>query len=159
MEKYCLNLPYPEVSGKITQASLGLLMEALGGRVSECTLEHSYKYAYFMALGELREVFRQIICCKQIHLERLAEAIISFGGLPLFSGEKTFWSGSYVEYSVGKSCIANLIRLVEGVLTSYEEIINEEHNPSLKKLVTRLIMDSRLHITTLNGFLDGVYKK
>ena len=156
MEKYCVNLPYSIVEGKVSQCCLNSLMEVFGGRVSELTLEQTYRYAYFLSLGQLREVLRQIIDCKRVHINKLAEAIITFGGLPLYSGEKTFWSGGFVEYSAGKTCLNNILSLEEKIIEKYEKIIDLEQNQSLKKLISRVIMDSRLHITTLKAFTEEV---
>ena len=153
MEKYCYNLPFPEVNGKISQNTLDILMEVYAGKSSEFTLEQSYRYTYFLSLGELRSSLKQILNCKKLHLEHLAEAIIFYGGLPLFSGAKSFWSGGVVEYSVGKTAINNLIGLEQALLSKYENIIEKEENLSLKKLISRLIMDSQLHISVLKSFV------
>lgn len=154
MKNHVIALPYPIVDGKINQVSLNALMEVFAGQVSEFTLEQTYRYAYFMALGELRQVLKEILSCKRTHIYHLAETIVYFGGLPLFSGEKNFWSGGYVNYLVGKSCINNLILQEEAVIAKYNKIIESEQNLSIKKLISRFIMDSQLHITLLRVFVE-----
>ncbi len=153
MEKYCLNLPYAEVGGKISQTELNELMEIYAGERSEFSLYCSYNYGYYLSAGNLRRTFYGIATNKKTHIDILSEAIVNFGGLPLLSGKQNFWTGKNVIYCSGKSMLSQLIEQEKIVIGKYELLISISKNQSLKRLLSRITMDGQLHLTILKSLI------
>lgn len=154
--KYCLSLPYPEVEGKIDNGTLTLLMQSYGGKGGELSAISQYIYEdiLFGKEKEITEQIKGIAICEMKHFELLGEAIVTFGGEPLFSGAYRFWSGSFLNYSKDlSSLIAYNINSEENAIREYEKIINYTDNDTLKRLIGRIIMDEQLHITLFENML------
>ncbi len=155
---YSINLPYPEVEGKISNKTMALLMEAYGGRNSEFTGISTYTYQHVFLHDnnkELSEIIGRISVVEMHHLEMLGEAIVTFGGKPLFSGAYQFWNGSYVNYQENKKeFLQDNLMGEQNAIRLYEEIIESTQNESLKRLIGRIIMDEQLHITIFESEIN-----
>lgn len=154
---YSINLPYPEISGKITPSVMALLMEAYAGKGSEFTGVTTYIYQHLIISEnnkDLSQVLSKISIVEMKHQELIGEAIVYYGGKPLFSGAYNFWNGSYVNYQENVIKILNdNIVAEQNAIRLYEEIIEQTQNESLKKLIGRIIMDEQLHQTIFEAEL------
>lgn len=161
MEKnYSLNLPYPNVEGKISQKTMALLMEAYAGKKSEFTAINTYTYQHYFASEinkDLAGVLIGISVTEMKHLHLLGEAIVAFGGKPLYSGAYSFWNGAFVNYSERLDVLLqNDIINEKNAIDEYELLIESTDNDSLKKLIGRIIMDEQLHLTILETELNNL---
>jgi len=156
-KNYSLNLPYPQVEGRITPKTMALLMESYSGKKSEFTGIATYVYQrnfYAEKNKNISKLLKEIFIVEMKHLELLGEAIVKFGGKPLYSGAYSFWNGSYVNYSEKlEDILKNNMQAEEEAIEDYENIIESTENDSLKKLIGRIIMDEQLHLTLFEAEL------
>ncbi|MBO4962311.1 MAG: manganese catalase family protein [Clostridia bacterium] len=157
---YSINLPYPELSGKISPNTMALLMESFGGKNSEFTSLTTYIYQHLMVGNKnsnLATLLSKISIVEMKHQELIGEAIVFFGGKPLYSGAYNFWNGSYANYQENVlKFLSDNILAEQNAIRLYEEIIEHTQNDSLKKLLGRIIMDEQLHLTIFETELNNL---
>ena len=164
MEQFKLSLPYPEVIGKINDKTMAMLMQAYGGRGSELTAIMQYTFQFLTLSNKptyksIENGLMGISITEMEHSELLGKAIVTFGGKPLASGAYSFWSGSYVNYTEDiKTFLNNNILAEQSAIKGYEEIISFTENESLKKLLSRIIMDEQLHISIFEDMILSLNK-
>ena len=146
--EFNINLPYCSTYGKISQETFNDLLELNAGKISNFTLYNIYNYAYQLSIGQLRQSFLKMAEVKKLHYDKICEAIVNFGGLPLISGKTEFWSGKYMIYYSGSSSIIEIENIENKIILQQESIIEKTENQSLKKLLSRLIIDEQI---ILNG--------
>jgi rubrerythrin len=151
MEEFNLCLPYPEVSGEITQKELGELYDLYAGRFSELTSITSYVYqSIIISDKELSEVLLKISVTEMEHCEMLGKAILHFGADPVFAGRFNYFTCEYTNYSKDvREFLKENIRGEASARKGYLELAYKTQNPSLKELLTRIAMDEEAHVKTL----------
>ena len=156
-QQYALSLPYPELTGYLSPKEVRCLVDDYGGRKSETTAVMQYVYQHYILDTEYPEIgdaLMGIAITEMHHHELLGEAIVMAGGDPIISGSTCFWSGSNVNYI--KNPVAILRANIEAerqAIAKYRRTIECVSNPSLKDLISRIIMDEELHISIFQDLL------
>ena len=155
---YNVNMPYPEVSGGVSERTLMDLYDLYAGRTSEMTAVTTYVYQHVLTekdYAEIAELLGGIGMVEMKHIELLASAINAFGGDPVFAGRYNWFSGSYTDYE--KDLKQMLVRDVEAekaAANAYIKVAENTDNQSLKQLLTRISMDEELHVALLTAALE-----
>jgi rubrerythrin len=151
MEEFNLCLPYPEVSGEITQRELGDLYDLYAGRFSELTAITSYVYQSIISSDkELSEVLLKISVTEMEHCEMLGKCILAFGADPVFAGRYNYFTCEYTNYSKDvREFLCENIRAEMTARKAYLELAYKTQNQSLRELLTRIAMDEEAHVKTL----------
>ena len=149
----CISLPYPCVSGRVNNKELELLYDLYAGRFSESTLLATYFYQSITLRDcNLNQLIREIKACELKHLNLLADAITVFGGDPVFAGTHNYFSGSYPSYEREiKSAIYSDLYLKEQIIEQYSKLERITQNSSLLELLSRILMDEKLHYDLLTN--------
>jgi Mn-containing catalase len=103
-DTYRIDEPYPEIkNAKYDPQTVAILQNLYSSIKSEMTATCNYSYQHFITVRfneNIAEAFLQIGIVEMNHMDLLAEAIIDFGGNPLFADNKgTFFTGQWVNYS------------------------------------------------------------
>lgn len=129
-----------------------MLYDLYAGRFSESTLIATFFYqsVVFFEDGNLNQLLCEIKECEQKHLNLLAGAITVFGGDPVFAGTRNYFSGSYpcYEKQIKDAVFADLY-LKEQIIEQYEKLLSITQNQSLSELISRILMDEKLHYDLL----------
>ena len=89
-------------------------------------------------------------------MELLGEAIVALGGYPIIGG-RTYWNGSYVNYTLDtKKFLRQNILAEENAILNYERTILNLSQDSLKQLLERIILDEELHIKLFKELLQTI---
>ncbi len=149
--EFSLALPYPELSGKITNDELIQLYDLYAGRFSELTAVTTYSYQSVIVNDcKIASVFKRIAMTEMVHLNKLAKAIFFFGGAPVYAGKYNYFSGSYTDYESDlKQMILNDVQTERQSIYEYKQLITRTQNQSLCELLSRIAMDEELHLNLL----------
>ena len=159
-DQYALSLPYTELTGYLSPKEVRCLVDDYGGRKSETTAVMQYVYQHYILDTEYPEIgdaLMGIAITEMHHHELLGEAIVMAGGDPIIAGSTCFWSGSNVNYV--KNPVAILRANIEAerqAIAKYRRTIECVSNPSLKDLISRIIMDEELHISIFQDLLSAL---
>lgn len=157
---YNVNMPYPEVSGNVSERTLMDLYDLYAGRTSEMTAVTTYVYQHVLTqkqFEEISELISGISMVEMRHIELLASAINTFGGDPVFAGRYNWFSGSYADYEKDlKQMLLRDIEAEKAAANAYLKAAENTDNESLKELLTRISMDEELHVTLLSAALERI---
>lgn len=153
--KYAHPSPYPEVKVIAPNYFYALLLQDdYAGVVSEFTAISQYLYHHFFferMNKELGELLSGVAITEMHHMELLAEAIILLGGDPRIKGSYStggaFWNGSFVNY--GNNLCQQLAADIDAevkAIHNYREHIQLIHDPYIKQLLERIILDEQVHL-------------
>lgn len=160
-ENTSLFLPYPKLSGEITNSELNNLYDLYAGRFSELTSITTYIYQAVITQGrDISETLHRISITEMKHLELLANAIMFFGGDPVFAGKYNYFSCSYTNYC--KDIREFLITDIQWELSAQKDYKNfalKTQNASLAELLTRLSMDEELHVCSLTRAYVSIFSE
>lgn len=83
---------YPEIVGATNDPkTVGILKDLLSSRISEVTAIMQYFYQSRIAKGvedDISSLLEEIAIVEMEHMELLMDAIISFGGIPIYTNSK-----------------------------------------------------------------------
>lgn len=153
--KFSSELPYPEIAVKENLRDAKLLMPNYSGQNGELTAILLYAYQAYISWNdeELNNILENIAIVEMHHHELLGEAIHKLGGYPVMGG-KTFWNGSYVNYTIEpKKFIEIDIAAEELAIMNYERTILNLQEEDLKLLLERIILDEEIHIKIFKQLL------
>ncbi len=157
-ERFACELPYPEIEPVENLADSKLLMPSYGGPAGELTAITTYSFQSFVAEKnrELVDVLEKIAQVEMHHYALLGTAIYRLGGYPV-TGGRTYWSGSYVNYTLDpKKFIMQNIAAEEAAILNYERTVLNLRTESVKQLVERIILDEELHIKIFKEMLAQI---
>ncbi|MBR5174166.1 MAG: manganese catalase family protein [Clostridia bacterium] len=157
LKKFASELTYPEISVERNLADSRLLMPSYGGNASEITAIMTYSFQHFVCpVKEIGEILAGISTVEMRHMELLGEAIVELGGYPIIGG-RTYWNGSYVNYTLDtKKFLRQNILAEENAILNYERTILNLSQDSLKQLLERIILDEELHIKLFKELLQTI---
>ncbi|MBR3864018.1 MAG: ferritin-like domain-containing protein [Clostridia bacterium] len=156
--EFSLALPYPELSGKITNDELIELYDLYAGRFSELTAVTTYSYQSVIVNDcNLSTIFEKIAESEMVHLSKLAKAIFFFGGAPVYAGKYNYFSGSYADYESDlKQIILNNAQGERQAIYAYKQLATRTQNQSLCELLSRIAMDEELHLNLLEKIYNEI---
>lgn len=163
------DLPYPSLSALTPdRKQCDLLFSAYAAPASELNtiLQYIYHSMQFEKadMYDVSHALISIAVCEMDHLHLLGQAIIKLGGDPEYvyncNGRRNFYSTSAVTYSTDPcQMILNDITGENGAIEGYKHILSALDGAPLSALISRIIMDEELHLTTLkNIYSELCYK-
>ena len=157
LKQFAYELPYPEIEVDKNLADSRLLMPSYGGNASEITSIMTYSFQHFTCpIKEISEVTARISAVEMHHMKLLGEAIVDLGGYPIIGG-RTYWNGSFVNYTLDtKRFLQQNILAEETAILNYERTILNLSQDSLKRMLERIILDEELHIKIFKELLQTI---
>lgn len=153
------NLPYPQISNiKPSVKDATLLSTAYADNHGELTaiLQYVYQAITANAQGniELSQTLLSIAFSEMTHLRLIGDALIRLGVSPVFSRRPPnrcdFYSSSSIDYSSSlATMIATDIADETDAIRVYEYILVKLNDPMVIDLVSRIVLDEKLHLSTL----------
>ncbi len=158
LSKFKSELPYPkiEVEEDISQAKL--LMPNYGGPAGELTSVMTYSFQSYISerYPEIQAQIDQIALVEISHQKLLGQLIFKLGGYPVI-GSRTYWNGSYVNYTLNtKKFLQQNIVGEETAILNYERTILNLSAEPVKLMLERLILDEEIHIKAFKDLLAGL---
>lgn len=148
---YQVDKPYPELVGaSFSPETIAILRNLYASRISEFTAIANYTYQA-RVLGEhnpdVTKLLEGISMTEMRHLELLGEAIVEFGGDPVYANSRgQFWSGIFVDRDKNVcKILKNNIRSETGAVAEYSMAATRVKNQSLASLLLRIAEDEQLH--------------
>lgn len=156
--EFSLALPYPELSGSITNDELIQLYDLYAGRFSELTAITTYSYqAVIVGDEQIQKILQGVAMTEMLHLHKLASAIFFFGGAPVYAGKYNYFSGSYADYENDlKQIILNNYQAEEQAIYAYKQLASRTQNQSLCELLSRIALDEELHLNLFNDLYNSI---
>lgn len=156
--EFSLALPYPELSGSITNDELIQLYDLYAGRFSELTSIATYSYqAVIVGDEQIQRILQGVAMTEMMHLRKLASAIFFFGGAPVYAGKYNYFSGSYADYENEiKQIILNNYQAEEQAIYAYKQLASRTQNQSLCELLSRIALDEELHLNLFNDLYNSI---
>lgn len=157
LTKFSSELPYPEIVVEKNLNDSRLLMPSYGGNASEITAIMTYSFQHFICpIKEIAEVLNGISIAEMRHMELLGEAITALGGYPIIGG-RTYWNGSFVNYTLDtKKFLRQNILAEETAILNYERTILNLSEDCLKQMIERIIVDEEIHIKLFKELLQTI---
>ena len=155
ISKFASELPYPqiEVTGNVAQSKL--LMPNYCGAGGELTATLTYCFQSYITpkYPDIARALMGIAKVEMCHHRLLGDAIYKLGGYPIM-GARTYWNGSYVNYTLDpKKFLQQNISAEENAIINYERTILNLDNESVKMLLERIILDEEHHIKIFKELL------
>lgn len=154
---YGSELPYPEIVVEKNIPDSKLLMPSYGGPSGEATAIMTYSFQHFITeQDELASALIGIAITEMKHFSLLGECIYRLGGYPIVGG-RTYWNGSFVNYTLDKrKFLEQNIMAEETAILNYERTILNLSQESVKLLLERIILDEEVHIKIFKELLNGL---
>lgn len=155
LSAYRSDLPYPEVEVEENVSEAKLLMPSYGGAAGELTAVLTYMFQSYISLKDekLRNTLEGIGITEMHHHELLGTTIFKLGGYPVM-GARSYWNGSYVNYTLdAKKFLQQNILAEENAILNYERTILSLRTESIKLLLERIILDEEVHIKIFKDLL------
>ena len=152
------DLPYPDIECAENLADGKLLMPVYGGPAGELTAIATYCFQHYVTTRdrELSDALAAIARVEMHHHELLGKAIVKLGGYPVMGG-RTYWSGSFVNYTLDpKRYLRENISAEETAILNYERTVLALRTECVKALIERIILDEELHITAFKELLSAL---
>ena len=157
LEKFASDMAYPEISVEKNLGDSRLLMPSYGGNGSEITAIMTYTFQHFICPHkDIAKVLEGISVVEMRHMDLLGEAITALGGYPIIGG-RTYWNGSFVNYTLDtKKFLRQNILAEETAILNYERTILNLSQDSLKQMLERIIIDEEIHIKIFKELLQTI---
>jgi len=148
---YSAGLEYPEITNATNDIrTVKIILNLYASKASELTAILQYSYQAFVLMNNLPDVAKileQISITEMHHLELLGEAIIAFGGKPLFiNAQGDSYNADAVFYCTNPvHMIKRDIQDEQDAINDYTKSANEVSNESLKELFLTIAEDEKVH--------------
>lgn len=155
---YASELPYPELECAENLADAKLLMPSYGGPSGELTAVATYCFQNYVTTRrrEIAEALMGIARTEMRHHELMGKAIVRLGGYPVMGG-RTYWSGSFVNYTLDpKKFLRENISAEETAILNYERTVLALRTECVKTLLERIILDEEIHIKVFKELLSAL---
>lgn len=146
--KYASELPYPDVEVEKNIAESKLLMPVYSGSSGELTAVMTYCFQMYVTpkYPDIRQALKGIAVTEMLHHKLLGETIYKLGGYPVI-GARTYWNGSFVNYTLSpQKFLRENILSEQNAIMNYERTILNLSSDSVKMLLERIILDEEVHI-------------
>ena len=143
---------YPEITNANNDPRVvELLKDLLASRDGE--IEGILQYFYQSRIAkqvnkEISEILEEISIVEMEHMQLLMDAIIDFGGIPKYqNGKAQPYSTTYINYSIKLKDMLDInIQGEQQAIKRYTVVQELVSNQSLKKLLSRITEDEKLHL-------------
>ena len=156
-------LPYPALNGiEKDEESVRILAPAYAAKEGELTATLQYIYQSFifcsLSMAEYAKTLQAIAVAEMHHLDLLGRMILKMGAYPIYSAcppiPFNFYSASAVSYSVSpQKMIMDDIRAETEAIRCYERIAGRLKNEQAAAVISRIILDERLHLDAFKRIL------
>ena len=161
-----VELSYPNVlEFEQDLRSARIIAPAYAGLKGEltATLQYTYNTYYLENDKETQDLFRAISLTEMEHFELLGKAIKSLGVDPVITQMPPFRFNPYTSQAVNYSTNIHKVLLdaITGELNAiadYEAMLEKLTNEKVSALITRIILDERLHVVALKEQLEKISK-
>lgn len=150
------DLPYPDLSGLTVDCkNARIIMPAYADSKSEMTavLQYIFQSINFNVAGndKYAAALEEIAIAEMKHLDMLGEALLRMGVSPTYVRRPPelceFYSTCNVDYSVRPAAmLAADITAENEAIRSYEQMLCKIDNPTLNALISRILLDERMHL-------------
>lgn len=155
------DLPYPDLSGLTTDLRAArIISPAYAAAGSELTailqyIFHGHNYTY-RQLPDYGELMDEIAIAEMRHFDLLGETLLKLGANPIYSAcppiPRCFYSAEAVNYTtVPASMLLSDIAAETAAIDGYERMLTMLENETVSALVSRIILDEKLHLTRLKA--------
>lgn len=157
---------FPTTEGLCPDAySLAVISPAYASSMGELNAILQYFYHYFnfdkQGYKQIASDLESIAIAEMLHLELLGKTIMALGAQPIYCQNPptafNFYSAKYVTYS------RNLVNMIEDdivgekhAIAQYEKMLCRLKNEQLKKIISRILGDERLHLEKLKEILQSL---
>ncbi len=157
---------FPTTEGLCHDAySLAVISPAYATSTGELNAVLQYFYHYFnfdkQGYKQYAADLESIAIAEMLHLELLGKTIIALGAQPIYSQNPptafNFYSAKYVSYS------RNLVNMIEDdimcekhAIALYNKMLCRLKNEQIKKIISRILADEKLHLEKLNEILKSL---
>lgn len=159
-----VDLPYPSTTDFMRdECSVRIISPAYAGGASEMTaiLQYIYHAVHFDCAGNKKfaRILRDIAITEMHHLDMLAEMFCAMGVSPVYSACPPCLCDFYSTRNVSYSCtpqrmIMDDINGEREAIRDYERMLCKLKNEQAGAVISRIILDERLHLDTLKCMLD-----
>lgn len=161
ISKYASELPYPKIEVGQNVAESKILMPVYSGSAGELTAVMTYCFQKYITpkYPEITAALEGIAITEMRHHELLGETIYALGGYPVM-GARTYWNGSYVNYTLDpRKYLRQNIIAEETAILNYERTILNLTTDSVKMLLERIILDEEVHIKIFKELLKSQFNE
>ena len=157
-----INKPYPEIENAQDDIyTVSVLKNLATSKHGELGGVLQYIYQSVVAdkvIKEIGAIFEEIGIVEMMHLDMLMHAITDFGGNPKYEdGQNAPFNVSGINYSIRlKEMLENNINEEEFAIRAYTQAIQKVNNPSLKKLLERILEDEERHLEIFKNLNNNV---
>ncbi len=159
--KLSSNLPYPKLSQTQDATSVFILKNLISARAGVLTCQLQYLFQSAIAdksMEELAQLFEEASILKNTHLTLLTNAIVDFGGVPVFEdAQKMPFTSSYINYATKLKDMLNAnIRLQTAVIDNISNACKITKNQQLQALLNRIMEDDNKLLSAFKQILTTV---
>lgn len=150
------DLPYPDLSALTADyKNAQIIMPAYADAESEMTavLQYIFQSINFDVAGNARfaTTLEEIAIAEMKHLDLLGEALLRMGVSPVYvrrpPNKCDYYSTCNVNYATQTAAmLAADIAAETEAIRSYEQMLCKITNPTLNALISRIVLDERLHL-------------
>ena len=163
-ENLCLNSkdPFPEIENAVRDnKTVGILKDLISDRGGELFATLMYSFQQFVCkekAQQISKIIEEISIVEMKHMELLSNAMIQFGGVPVFTNERgEYFNANYVNYTTNLyEILTTDIKAEKGAVEAYTQAANMVTNESLKNLLLRIRADEECHLSVFEKLLREV---
>lgn len=166
MEGLRVDLPYPGTKGlSADEESARIISSAYADAKSEMTaiLQYSFQSTIFNGIGQEKtaDTLFRIGLTEMEHLEILAETLYALGAIPIYVSQPPkpcdFYSSAAVSRATHpKKMIMDDIIGESEAIRGYENMVRRLKNEQVAAIISRIILDEKLHLETLKKILEDM---
>lgn len=159
-----VDLPYPDTKGFCCdECSVRIISPAYAGGAGElnAVLQYLFHAVNFDSIGNKKfaRILRDIAVSEMHHLNMLAEMICAMGASPVYSACPPclcdFYSARNVSFSrTPQRMIMDDIKGEREAIRGYERMLCKLCNEQAGAVITRILLDEKLHLDTLKCMLE-----
>lgn len=161
--QFARSLPYPSIDDIVPNGQdLRLMRNNYAGVISELSAITQYVFHQLHAKeNDFTEIGKSLLSIAQVemrHLNILGGVIGKLGGNPKFmyhnGCQMAYWNGGMIDdHCQIKTMLQKDIKLEQETIYLYSRQEKEVSQPTIAKILQRLILDEELHIEYLNTML------
>lgn len=163
--EYKSTKPYPPIEVSAPNPYFGeILLEDLGGIVSEMSAISLYMYNNTIIVPELEELklaFKKINMVEMEHLQILNELVLQLGVDPRLwtnnHGQCQYWTPFYNTYpNQLDALLMNSIKSEQQAIEQYQKHIQCIQDPKIIAILERIIEDEIIHLNIFQSFYNSL---